>query len=44
MTPKCTPTLVVTFMEESRIFRTLIEKEKKTPNWAFKYHWKGLEV
>jgi hypothetical protein len=43
--PKCTPTLGVALMRESWMFKTLVEKEKKTTRWGPPlYHWKGLEV
>jgi hypothetical protein len=34
MTPKCIPTLGVALVQESKMFKALVGKEKKTPNWA----------
>jgi len=34
MIPKCTPTLGVTLVWELWMFKTLVGKAKKTPNWA----------
>ncbi len=44
MIPKCTLTLGVTFVWESQMFKTLVEKEKKYQIGPLGYHGKGLEL
>jgi len=44
MTPKYTPTLGITFMRKSQMFKTLVEKEIKHQIRPPRYHWKVLEV
>jgi hypothetical protein len=38
MIPKCTPTLGVTLVQELRMFRALVEKEKKHQIGSLGYH------
>jgi hypothetical protein len=44
MASKCTPILGVAFVQESQIFKALVEREKKHQIEPLGYHWKGLEV
>jgi len=44
MIPKCTPILGVALLQESRIFKALVEKTKKHQIGPPKYHWKSLKV
>jgi hypothetical protein len=44
MTPKCIPTLGVAYVQEFRIFKALVQKEKIYQIKLSGYHWKGLEV
>jgi hypothetical protein len=43
-TPKCTPTMEITLVRESQMFRALVEKTNKHQIRPSKYHWKGLEI
>jgi hypothetical protein len=42
MTPKCTPTLGITFMQESQMFKALVERENKR-QMGLGYHWNFLK-
>jgi hypothetical protein len=44
MTPKCIPSLGVTFVRESSMFKTFGWKGKKTSNWAPIIPLEGIEV
>jgi hypothetical protein len=44
MTPKCTPTLEVALVWESKMIKTLVGNAKKIQIMPPRYHWKGLEM
>jgi len=44
MTPKCAPTLGVTFVRELRMFRALVENTNKHQIGPLGHHEKGLEM
>ncbi len=44
MTPKCTLTLGIALVRESRVCRTLVKKVNKHQIGPLRYHWKGLEM
>jgi hypothetical protein len=44
MVPKCTPTLGVTLVQVSQMFRVLIEKTNKHQIELLRYNWKGFEI
>jgi hypothetical protein len=44
MIPKCIPILGIAFVQETQIFKALVEKEKKHQIGPLRYHWKGLKM
>ncbi len=42
--PKCILALGVAFMQESQIFKALVEKVNKHQIRPLKYHWKYLKI
>jgi hypothetical protein len=44
MTPKCTLTLGVAFVQELQMFKTLVGKVNKHQIRPLGHHWKGFEV
>jgi len=44
MIPRCTPTLGVALVQESRMFKVLVEKANKHQIGPSRYHWRGFEI
>jgi len=42
--PMCTPTLGIALVQESRMFKVLVEKANRHQIGPPRYHWKGFEI